>query len=301
VTVRPAELAGRFPVSGVEFFETASGLVGVRVARGGNEGELFLQGAQVTRWRPAGARPAIFTSGNAVFAPGKAIRGGVPVVFPWFGPHPSAPAAPQHGFARTAAWSLDAVAAEGADAVALTLSLVTDGASPWWPEGAAVTLRVGLGRELRLELAVENRMPRAIAFETALHTYLAVSDVAGVSIAGLEACGFIDKVAGGQRRPPAGAPLSLRGETDRVYLDTPETAIVHDPGWRRRILLRKQGAASTIVWNPWAEKAAAMADLGADQWQGMVCVETGNVADNRVRLDPGAVHRSATQIAVDAA
>lgn len=290
--MRATELQNRFRVPGVEFAETADGLVRVRVSLGGISGELFLQGAQVTQWQPPGQGPVIFTSPNAAYAPGKAIRGGVPVIFPWFGPHPSDPKAPQHGFARTADWQLDAVEREGG-AVTMTLSLATD--------DFAVTYRASFGQELQLELAVRNRSARDLEFEEALHTYFAVSDVEKVTVSGLQGCIFIDKTAEMQRRPPAGKPLSLTKETDSVYLDVPGALAIDDPGLRRRIAIAKTGAASTIVWNPWAEKAAAMADLGAANWRGMICVETGNAADNRVRLAAGGEHRLTTRIAVDAA
>jgi glucose-6-phosphate 1-epimerase len=286
-----AELASRFRIAGVVEF-AAYGLVKAVVSRGGMTGEVYLQGAHVTAWRPPGARPVIFTSRRAAFAPGKAIRGGIPIVFPWFGPHPTDPAAPQHGFARTAPWQLDSVEA-AADSVSLEFSLSSD--------GFALTYRVTFGAELHLALTVRNTSKAAVVFEEALHSYFAVSDVERVSVTGLEACSFVDKTEGMRLFPAAGAPLSFGKETDRVYLNTPDRLAVNDPGWRRRIAIEKSGAASTITWNPWPEKAAAMADLGADNWRGMVCVETGNVADNWISLPPGGAHEMALRIALDAA
>jgi glucose-6-phosphate 1-epimerase len=287
-----AELNKKFGLAEVvEFAETEHGLVKVAVSRAGITGELYLQGAHVTAWQPAGARPVIFTSSRAVFAPGKPIRGGVPVIFPWFGPHPTDPAQPQHGVARTASWELDAVEPR-AEGVALELSLS--------PDGFALRYRVVFGEELQLHLAVRNTSTGSANFEEALHSYFAISDVERVRISGLEASAFIDKTAGMQRCPPAGTPLMLSKETDRVYLNTPDGRVVHDPVWGRRIAIATTGAASTIVWNPWPEKAAAMADLGVDNWRGMVCVETGNVADNRLQLPPRATHEMTTRIAVDA-
>lgn len=286
------ELQNRFRVPGVEFAETANGLVRARVSLDGMTGELFLQGAQVTQWQPPGQGPVIFTSPLTAYAPGKAIRGGVPVIFPWFGPHPTDPKQPQHGFTRTADWRLDAVESSGS-AVTFTLSLT--------PDDFAVTYRARFGKELDLELTVHNRSARDLEFEEALHTYFTVSDVEKVTVSGLEGSSFIDKTAGMQRRPPADKPLSLTKETDSVYLDVPGALAIDDPGLHRRIAIAKTGAASTIVWNPWAEKAAAMADLGAANWRSMICVETGNAADNRVRLAAGSEHRLTTRIAVDAA
>jgi glucose-6-phosphate 1-epimerase len=290
--MRAAELASQYRIANVvEFVDTENGLVKAVVSLGGMTGEIFLQGAQVTAWQPARHAPVIFTSPSAVFAPGKAIRGGIPVIFPWFGPHPADPKAPQHGLVRAAPWTLDSVE-HAADAVTLTLSHSLD--------GFALIYRVAFGKELLIELAVHNTASGAAEFEEALHTYFVVSDVERVALAGLEGAAFIDKTANMQRRPPASAALSLAKETDSVYLDTPATLTLRDPGLGRRIVIAKSGAASTIVWNPWPEKAAAMADLGGDNWRPMICVETGNVADNRVTLGPGAEHRMTTRLTVDA-
>lgn len=287
-----AELASQFRIAGVLDFADDGDLVKAVVSRGGMASELFLQGAQVTAWQPADARPVIFLSPHANLAPGKAIRGGIPVIFPWFGPHPTDSNAPQHGFVRAAPWQFDR-AVETSDGVSLELSFAA--------EGFALTYRAAFGGELSLHLAVRNTSSKPAAFEEALHSYFVVSDVEQVSISGLEANGFIDKTAEMRRCPAAGAPLRLTKETDRVYLDVPDRLTIADPGWNRRIVIEKHGAASTIVWNPWPEKAAAMGDLGADNWQGFVCVETGNVADNRIELAAGATHEMTTRIRLDAA
>ena len=287
-----AELSSKFRIAGaVEFAETGHGLVKAMVSRGGMTGELFLQGAQITAWRPAGARPVIFLSGRSNLAPGKAIRGGIPIVFPWFGPHPTDPAAPQHGFARTAPGARRR-RKERRRGDARTWSLTQD--------GFALTYRVAFGAALGLDLVVRNLSGRAVSFEAALHSYFAVSDIERVAVSGLENSAFIDKTANMARRPPAGAPLTFAKETDSVYPNVPDHLAIDDPGWRRRLSIEKSGAASAIVWNPWPQKAAAMADLGADNWRGMLCVETGNVADNRITLAPGATHEMTTRIAVDA-
>jgi glucose-6-phosphate 1-epimerase len=286
------ELADRFRLPGIVAFEASEhGLVKATVSRHGMTGELYLQGAHVTAWQPQGARPVIFTSDRANFAPGKAIRGGIPVVFPWFGPHPTDPNLPQHGFARTAAWQLDDVRAD-ADGVALQLSLSRD--------GFGLTYRVVFGATLDLTLTVHNTTTNPVTFEEALHSYFAVANVERVSVTGLENCAFRDKTEGMQKRSPAGIALSFVKETDRVYLDVPDQLSIVDPDWDRHIRIAKSNAASTITWNPWPEKAAAMSDLGADNWRGMVCVETGNVDDNRVHLPAGGTHRMTTRIEIDA-
>jgi glucose-6-phosphate 1-epimerase len=297
--MRAAELSAEFGIDGSLDFAEAGGLVKAVISRGGLVGEVHLQGAQVTAWQPRGERPVLFTSPNSAFVPGRSIRGGIPIVFPWFGASRHTPPGPQHGFARTALWHLDSLDAAEPDALTLTFSLGdSDVSSSFWPQRFRATYTVVFANTLSLCLAVENLGTRPIVFEEALHTYLAISDIGEIAISGLAGTMYIDKTSAEQRRQRAAGLLSITAETDRVYLDTPSQCTVEDSGWRQRTVVVKDGAASTVVWNPWAEKAAAMADLGDLAWRGMVCIETGNIADNKVRLAADAEHRMSTAIAV---
>jgi glucose-6-phosphate 1-epimerase len=236
-----------------------------------------------------------------VFAPARAIRGGIPIVFPWFGPNRHAPAAPQHGFARTATWDVDRVETAGTDSLTLTLSLDDgDVGSRFWPEPFRAMYTVTFSRTLSLSLSVQNRATHPIVFEQALHSYFAVCDIASVGISGLDGTTYIDKTEAGRRERETAPLVTIKAETDRAYLNTPARCAIQDRGWRRRLVIEKSGAASTVVWNPWAEKGAALADLGDPAWRGMVCVETGNIADNEVRLAAGSEHEMSTVISVDA-
>ena len=295
------QLAAEFGVRDVVDFAEQGGLVKAVVSRDGMRGELFLQGATVTAWQPAGGQPVIFTSPNAVFAPGTAVRGGIPIIFPWFGPKQDEPKAPQHGFVRAAPWKLEAVETGRSGEVTLRLGITeAEATSPFWPAAYRAGYTVTFGPALSVELSVQNRSGQEIRFEEALHTYFAISDIAKVSVSGLGGTTYIDKVDGARRKTQDSAPIRLTGETDRVYLSTPARAVIEDAEWRRRIVVEKEGAASAIVWNPWTEKAAAMKDLGAEAWTGMICVETGNAADNAVRLAAGGEHRMTTRISIDA-
>jgi glucose-6-phosphate 1-epimerase len=136
--------------------------------------------------QPPGERPVLFTSPNSAFAPGRAIRGGIPIIFPWFGPNRHAPAAPQHGFARTTTWHLDSVETAGHESLTLTLGLGDgDVASPFWPEPFRAIYTVVFAQTLSLRLAVQNRATHPVIFEEALHTYFAISDITGIAISGL--------------------------------------------------------------------------------------------------------------------
>jgi len=258
------ELTTEFGIAGIlDFIETQHGLVKAAISLHGMAGELYLQGAQLTAWQPPGERPVLFTSPNSAFAPGRAIRGGIPIIFPWFGASRHALAAPQHGFARTAPWHLDSVETTGRESLTLTFSLGdSDVGSPFWPEPFRAIYTVVFAQTLSLRLAVQNRATHPIIFEEALHTYFAISDITGIAISGLAGTTYVDKTEGARRKQQTAPLVTVRAETDRVYLDTPARCAIEDGRWCRRVLIEKHGAASTVVWNPWAEKGAAMADLG---------------------------------------
>jgi glucose-6-phosphate 1-epimerase len=298
--MRAEELTAEFGIAGtLDFAETEHGLVKARISLDGVTGELYLQGAQVTAWQPSDERPVLFVSLNSAFALGRAIRGGIPIVFPWFGPSRDMPSAPQHGFARTTAWHLDGVETAGGGSLTLTLSLGDgDVGSPFWPEPFRAIYTVTFAQTLSLRLAVQNRAKHPIVFEEGLHNYFAISDIAEVAISGLAGTSYIDKTDAARRKLETADLVTITAETDRVYLDTPRQCVIEDRGWRRRIVIEKDGAASSVVWNPWVEKAAAMADLGDPAWRGMVCVESGNIADNEVRLAADAEHQISTAISV---
>ena len=301
--MRAEELTAEFCITGVlDFVETEHGLVKARISLDGVTGELYLQGAQVTAWQPPDERPVLFTSPNSAFAPGRAIRGGVPIVFPWFGASRHTPTAPQHGFARTATWHLDGVEAAGGGSLPLTISLDdSDVGSPFWPERFRAIYTVTFAQTLSLRFAVQNRAKHPIVFEEALHSYFAISDIAEIAISGLAGASYIDKTDAARRKLQTADLVTITAETDRVYLDTPRQCVIEDRGWRRRIVIEKDGAASSVVWNPWVEKAAEMADLGDPAWRGMVCVESGNIADNEVQLAAVAEHQMSAVISVAAA
>jgi glucose-6-phosphate 1-epimerase len=299
--VEPAHLDERFGIPGVVRFEPgAGGLTRAVATVAGATAHVYLHGAHVTHWEPPASAPVLFTSPRSVYAPGRAIRGGVPVIFPWFGPHPDDPHAPDHGFARTLDWSVDSVASAGA---AVTLELVMtarEATRSVWPHEFLLRYQVRVGAALELTLSVENRSPSPFAFQEALHTYVQVGDVEAVGVRGLEETLYIDKAEGMARKREGNAPVRLRGLTDRVYLDTEGACIVDDPRLGRSIRIDKRGSRSTVLWNPGRDKAEAMADLGPDAWRSMLCVETANVAADAVHLGPGMRHDMSARLAATA-
>lgn len=267
------------------------GLPRARVAGARADAEVYLQGGHVTRWQPHGAAPVLFLSTRAAYAPGKAIRGGVPVIFPWFGAHPTDRQAPMHGFARSRPWRLASSGPGPDESVVLELALEDDAATrARWPSAFNLRYRVSVGDALELVLEVVNTSPAPFTFEAALHSYLAVGDIRAVGITGLENTTYIDKVDGMTRKRHGAEPLRITGETDRVFLGTRARCVVDDRALDRRLSVDKTGSATTVVWNPWMARAAGIADLEPDDWRRMVCVETANAADDAVTLEPGGRH-----------
>jgi glucose-6-phosphate 1-epimerase len=260
---------------------------------------VFFHGAHLTAWHPSHVdAPVLWMSGRSFFQTDKPIRGGVPICFPWFGAHASAAGAPMHGFARLAGWTLSE-AREAADGtVTLTFSL-QDVSSAEWPHRFLVTYRIRVGAQLALELDVRNTGDDPFVFEEALHTYFAVENIEHVTVEGLENTAYLDKLAGFARLRQGGEPIRFSGETDRVYLDTIASSVIRDPGMRRRILISKSGSRSTVVWNPWSDKARAMPDFGDLEWRRMVCIETANIGSAAVRLEPGGLHTMTATIRVE--
>ncbi len=275
----------------VEFGVGPNRLLRITVTTPQAEAVLHLHGAHLTHYRPHGQPPVLFLSRRSRFEPGAPIRGGIPIVFPWFGPNAADPAAPMHGFARVAEWRMES-ALQGADgAVALALRLDSFAAThPAWPHAYVLRFRVVIGAVLELCLEAENVAEEPVRFEEALHTYLAVGDARRVSVTGLAGAGFIDKTDGMRRKSQQPEALRLAGETDRVYTGMRAACVVDDPVWGRRLLVEKTGSETTVVWNPWIEKARALPDLADDEWREMLCIESGNAADNAISLPPGGRH-----------
>lgn len=260
-----------------------------------------LHGAHVLDWQPDGARPVLFVGPRSHFQAGKAIRGGVPLCFPWFGPKPDDRAAPAHGFARLLEWNVQVAEITRDGSARLVFGLVS---SPHmraqWPHEFSARMIVRANRRLDLALEIVNTGPAPLTFAAALHTYLAVSDVRQIAVRGLEDTEYLDRAGGGSIRCRQDRePIRFAGEVDRTYVGTTAACTVDDPGWKRRIHVAKSGSRSTVVWNPWTEKARALTDLGEDAWPGFVCVETCNVADDAVTLAPGATHTLAAEIGIE--
>ena len=294
------ELNQRFEIPGiVKIVEGRNGLPCVRVTTPRASGEVYLHGAHVTSWKPADEdEEVLFVSSKTKWQNGLAIRGGVPVCFPWFAERAEDPKSPAHGLVRTKSWELEAVThADSNVTVALSISADTDTRKQWLGD-FHVLFCVTFGEQLRLELIVTNRGDISFRYEEALHSYYRVGNAEAARLHGLGGTVYIDKTDGRREKHQRG-DLVLSGETDRIYRNTSASVEIEDAALRRRVLIAKENSRDTVVWNPWAGKAKAMSDLGAEEWRQFVCVETCNVEDHGVTLAPAQVHSMSTLISLN--
>jgi glucose-6-phosphate 1-epimerase len=295
------ELNQRFAIAGAAKITTGNGgLPRVSVNTPAATAEIYLHGAQLTSWRSAGGEEVIFLSGQSQFEPGRAIRGGIPVCFPWFRNKADDPKAPSHGFVRTKAWQLDSITRNG-DAVTISLSTASDEATrAWWPHDFLLVHQVTVGAELVQKLTVSNTGTAPLQFEEALHTYYRVGGATSVRIQGLDGVAYLDNTDGNREKRQEG-DIVYTAPTDRAYVNTTHAVEILDPILRRRIRLEKENSRTTVVWNPWVEGAHALPDMADDEWRAMACVEASNIRAFAVDLAPGEQHTMKTRIRVAAA
>jgi len=282
---------------GVEL-TTDHGLPAVRVQSDAASGLVYLQGAHVASWQPRGAAPVIYMSEQAVYAPGKALRGGVPLCFPWFGAHPEQKSYPAHGFARTRDFTYRGARLDASGRIELEFQLESDARTlALFPHAFRARLRVAFGATLGLEFEVTNTGSQTFDFEAALHSDLAVADVTRAAVLGLQGSTYADKVRDMATFTETAAELHFSGETDRVY-ESSAACTITDPAGQRSLVIEKSHSATTVVWNPWAEKAAQMSDLGAGAWPRLLCVESANVGKSKISLGAGASHTLSVAVRV---
>jgi glucose-6-phosphate 1-epimerase len=286
----PAELDRRFTIPGrARIVADPAGVAAVRITTEKCAGEICLHGAQVISWKPAGYEDVIFLSSKATFAEGKAIRGGIPICFPWFRAKSDDAKAPAHGLARTRLWTLESLQERVGDVLVTMSTESDDHTRKWWPHEFRAHLIATFGDALRLEFAVTNTGATAFRFEEALHTYYRVGYIAQAGLAGLEGATFLDNTDGNRASPQSG-DVAIAKATDRAYLNTEHALELFDTGLRRRVHIAKKNSASTVVWNPWSEAAGKMSDMGEGEWRNMFCAEAGNILANAVELAPGETH-----------
>ena len=278
-----------------------------RVRHGQAELVVAQQGAHIVSYQIDGDQPLIWSNPGAVFKHGKAIRGGMPICWPWFGNFQRNPQSVQamrqssepanaHGEVRALDWELMGMGEDGDALIVEFIQPKAEGHLPGWPHTVGLKLQIRLDSALNVSLVSFNAGPEDVTLSQALHSYFAVSDIKQVSIEGLDGVSYLNTLESWETQNVQVGDITFTGETDRIYQDTPELISIVDPEWKRRIQIQTIGSNSSVVWNPWIEKTKTLGDMEADGWQNMVCVETANVMSDIVTLKPGDMHMMSVSI-----
>ena len=254
-----------------------------------------LQGAHVVDFCPKGHDKVLWLSSKAEYKEGKAIRGGVPICWPWFANR--AEGGPNHGFARTNLWILETSEEldDGETCLLLSLPQTTH---PEWDGEARLKVEIMIGSTLQISLITRNIGDNSISISQALHSYFTVSDTGKISVKGLDGTRFYDKV--NDYETTRDGEVTIHGEVDRIYYDEKPACTIEDQGMNRRIVVEKSGSNATVIWNPGPELSAAIGDMADDSYQTMVCVETATAPNLPVIIQPGDSHVLTARIRVEA-
>lgn len=268
--------------------ELVSGYPVLKVEHPKCSARVALHGAHVMAWCPTGQEEVLYLSPEAVYREGKAIRGGIPLCWPWFNAHPTDPDLPSHGLVRNQFWELESTDIDDDGVVAKLRRTTVD-----WT--ALVTVRMGGALEVSLEST--NLADQKMMVSGALHSYFRVGDVREIKIIGLEDADYLDTVGEHTMRRQDGV-VRIEGEVDRYY-DSHVAVRLEDPVKQRTILVEKEDSPSTVVWNPWTEKAAALGDLPNEDYLSFACIEAAITNDRAVAIKKGETHRFSTRISVE--
>lgn len=271
---------------GVSLSHTQDGCPLLHLQHADFSASLALLGGQLLQFQTGKDPALLYLSPLAQLQAGRAIRGGVPICWPWFGPHPENPEAPQHGVARTSLWQLESLT-QNQQGFQLSLS---------GPElqGVSVRLHYALGKQIRIDLTSTNHAASPQTISCALHSYLAISNAEHARITGLAGTRYLDKLTA-QIRHHTDDSLSCKGELDRVVYDV-QALELSDPGWHRRIRVETQGSNTLVLWNPGQTKARALKDLPDQAWRDFICIEAANAEQDARTLAPGDSHTLSTRL-----
>jgi glucose-6-phosphate 1-epimerase len=251
--------------------------------------EIYLHGAHITHFQKNGEPPLLFVSPQSWFEKDKPIRGGIPICFPWFG---NREGGPSHGLARILTWEIFEASTVPDGSVRVRLQLPQKSLGPEW-SALQTEFIVTVADTLTMELITTNTSAdKTLEIEDCLHTYFHVGDISAVSITGLQGSSYLDNAAGGngERKTDNEAALKITKETNRLYLNTTSAVEVRDENFRRLIHVEKSGSQSTVVWNPWTTQKMPE-DFAPANHKNMICVEAGNVKENKISLAPGKTTR----------
>lgn len=275
----------------LSFVEGKGGLPFIKVENEYASALISIYGAQVLSYKlklkDGGNNELLFVSESAYFEEGKAIKGGIPICWPWFGRDPENLGRQMHGFARNMLWQLEDTSSTSADDTKIALSLTESKDSyKLWPHDFKVILTITIGKSLHLSLQTENTGKEAFTITQALHTYFSIADIQQVQLEGLDGVQYLDMVNGANKTEVQLDGVNVNQEVDRIYTDAPNYATLIDTKSQREVTIKTSGSKTTVVWNPWIDISKSSGDLNDDAYQRFICVETANAAEDVVVIEP---------------
>lgn len=294
------ELDDKFGIAGqLAFVKPENNFIFLTVSNKYADAAICLYGAQITSFRPHNSRDILWMSPESNFEIGKAIRGGIPVCFPWFGPHKTDPDKPQHGFGRLMNWNVAETAAGTNGETLVRLQLCSSVATKaYWPYDFRTEIIVVVGEILKVTLKVTNTSANQFDYSCALHSYYNLSAIENISIDGLEGARYHKHLEPGEfiQESPK---LEIKQAETRHYYDTDASCLIEDPIFRRKIRVAKSGSKVTTVWNPGKETCSKISDLHPDAYKYFVCIEAVNAFNDAIILNPGQSHETSAIIGLE--
>jgi len=290
----------RYEIDGeLQFIEIEHGFVYAEINNTRAHATVSTYSGQLLSYRPKDRQEdLLFVSDKAYYEAGKAIKGGIPVCWPWFGPDPENRGRPAHGFVRNRQWQVSGSESLADGSTKIILSIADSEATrALWPHPFRLDIEITVGDTLRVELVTHNTGNDSITISQALHSYFRVGDITSVSVLGLDGINYIDKANDSARKTQAG-PLTISSEVDRIYIDTSGDLTIDDASLERKISIASSGCSTAVVWNPWVEIAASMADLDDDDYLQMLCVETANAGPETVTITAGDCYRLSAEYSI---
>lgn len=274
--------------SQLEFIEGEGGFPFISITNRQAKALISIYAGQVLSFQPVNeAEDLLFLSPQAVYAESKAIRGGIPVCWPWFGPDPKGLQRPNHGFVRNNYWLVVATETLSDDETKVTLMFKESSKKErTWQKPFTLTLEITVGATLNLKLTTHNTGDNVFSITQAFHSYLRVGHIKHVQILGLEGCDYFDKLDQGIQKSQDGV-VTVTEEVDRIYTDVENTLLIVDSALKRRIQITSTSNKTAVVWNPWLKTSKKMADLGNTDYKHFICVEAGNIAFDLIQILPG--------------
>ena len=284
----------------LQFVEIEHGFTYIEINNDKAHATISTYSGQVLSYRPKGQQAdLLFVSDKAYYEDGKAIKGGIPVCWPWFGADPDDQGRPAHGFVRNRQWEVSASEslADGSTRVVLFLS-DSDKTRSIWPHPFKLSIEITVGDSLKVALVTHNTGDKSVTISQALHTYFHVGDISKVRVLGLDRTEYLDKVDNSARKTQSGA-VTIDGEVDRIYEGVSGELMIDDASLARKIRITSRGCSTAVVWNPWIEIAASMGDLGDDDYRKMLCVETANAGAETIDIVAGGEYRLEAEYTIE--